>query len=174
MKKKYEDLIPPDQLPQWVHLSKMAPKRKYNFELKKNHSWVNELREEVSRFEIHQTSDLEIFDIQVTLEKRQKPQLDVYLTVHAHFKCHYETECVKTLDPVVEVIKDEFKAVFLSQEYEKSLEYADQTSTFLDGEEMELYFADFDQAIDIKELFHEMLHLRINPYPLRADLKEEA
>ena len=154
-----------------THLDPIVTVNKYStdaieeYEIDKSTPWVNELL-----VELEEENDDEAefapaeMSIHAQISRKITPQLKDHLIVRAQLKAHFHMPCGRCLYPLYEELDLTFAAAFLHESQEKLPEYAEATTIYADGQEMELYF--YNKGIaDIKEVFHEQVYIEVTPFP---------
>lgn len=155
-----------NQLEPIVLLTKYAHDAVNDYELSETKTpWLKELLDE-----LHETLDPEdkypagsfLLNLQITRKKNQL--LGDHLIVRADLNIHYHLPCIITLAPVPQHMLHHVDAVFLHESQENFPEHAEATTTYAEGQEMELYFYRKGEA-DIKEFIHEQIFLEVPHFP---------
>ncbi len=154
-----------------THLDPQVYVSKYSFdiieeyEIDKKTDWVNSLLVEL---EEDNDEDAKFapasMQIKAQITRKTNNFLNDHLIVLAHIKSHFHRPCVRCLYPLPQELDLSLSAVFLNETQEKKPEYAESTTAFADGQEMELYF--FHKGLaDVKEFIHEQIYIEIDPFP---------
>ena len=136
-----------------------------DYELGDKIPWVKEL---ITELEEENDTD-EAFPearILITMQITRKTNtfLGDHLIMRSKVAAHYHQPCGRCLAPVPQVMDLEVNASFLHDSKEKQPEYAEATTVFADGQEMELYFFHKGMA-DVKEVIHEQVFMEVAPFP---------
>ncbi len=104
-------------------------------------------------------------DISLELEitRKNRGSLGDYIVLDGEINIHYPTHCVKSFEMMTENQVTPIHAIVLDKNLEKSLELEEETTYFLDEDELDLYF--FDRKLEIQPIIHEYVFLNKNPYP---------
>lgn len=154
-----------------THLDPQVYVNKYSFEIIEDYEidqkteWVNdflvELEEENDDEANYPAATMEI-SAQIT--RKTNHFLNDHLIVQAQLKAHFHLPCGRCLHPLAQELDLSLSAAFLHDSQEKMPEYAEATTVFADGQEMELYF--FRKGVaDIKEFIHEQIFIEVTPFP---------
>ncbi len=134
--------------------------------------WISEILTE-----LHDQLDAEdaypagSFNLHLVIERKKNTFLGDHLIVKAKINAKYHLPCGLTLIPLFQNMVHSVNAVFLHDSQEKLPEYAEVTTAFADGEEMELYFYHKGMA-DIKEFIHEQVFLEVPAFPRSTQISE--
>ena len=135
------------------------------YELDKSTPWINELLvelEEENDDEAQYTPAEMIIKAQIT--RKTNTFLKDHLVVRSQLKAHFHMPCGRCLFPLPQELDLNLAAAFLHESQEKMPEYAEATTVYADGQEMELYF--FHKGLaDIKEFIHEQIYIEVEPFP---------
>lgn len=135
------------------------------YELTKETPWVNDLLvelEEENDDEAEFAKSEMVIKAQIT--KKTNNFLKDHLVVRAQLKANFHLPCGRCLYPLAQELDLTLAAAFLHESQEKLPEYAEATTVYADGEEMELYF--FHKGLaDIKEFIHEQIFIEVTPFP---------
>ncbi len=158
------------------HLDAQVYVNKYSFDIiedyeldEKNTPWVQDLLREI---EEHIGDEGEYpkatMKIEAQITRKTNNFLGDHLIVKAQLNAHFHQPCGRCLFPLAEELNLNLAAAFLHESQEKKPEYAETTTVFADGQEMELYF--FRKGVaDLKEFFHEQIYIEITPFPRCED-----
>ncbi len=113
------------------------------------------------------------FNLKLAIERKKSSFLGDHLIVRAEIDAKYHLPCGLTLVPLFQHMQHSVNAVFLHDSQEKLPEYAEVTTAFADGEEMELYFYHKGLA-DIKEFIHEQIFLEVPAFPRSTQMTDQA
>jgi uncharacterized metal-binding protein YceD (DUF177 family) len=136
-----------------------------DYEIDKKIPWVADLLKE-----LEEDNDQEaIFPessmvIKAQISRKTNTFLNDHLIVRAQLQAHFHLPCGRCLHPLSQELDLNLSAAFLHESQEKMPEYAEVTTVFADGEEMELYFYRKGLA-DIKEFIHEQIYIEVAPFP---------
>lgn len=135
------------------------------YEIDKSTPWINDLLvelEEENDDEAKFPAAEMIIKAQIT--RKTNSFLKDHLIVRAQLKAHFHMPCGRCLHPLPQELELELAAAFLHESQEKLPEYAEATTIYADGQEMELYF--FHKGLaDIKEFIHEQIYIEVEPFP---------
>lgn len=135
------------------------------YEIDKSTSWINDLLvelEEENDDEANFPAAQMVIKAQIT--RKTNSFLKDHLIVRAQLKSHFHLPCGRCLHPLAQELELELAAAFLHESQEKLPEYAEATTVYADGQEMELYF--FHKGLaDIKEFIHEQIYIEVTPFP---------
>ncbi|MDO9181081.1 MAG: DUF177 domain-containing protein [Bacteriovorax sp.] len=135
------------------------------YELDKTTPWINELLVELEE-ENDDEADFPTAEmtIKAQIVRKTNTLLKDYLVVRAQLKTHFHQPCGRCLYPLPQELDLDLAAAFLHESQEKLPEYAEATTVYADGQEMELYF--YHKGIaDIKEFIHEQIYIEVTPFP---------
>jgi uncharacterized metal-binding protein YceD (DUF177 family) len=135
------------------------------YKIDKTTPWVNELVVELES----ENDDEAVFDpaemiITAQITRKTNTLLKDHLLVRAQLKAHFHVPCGRCLFPLADELNLDLAAAFLHESQEKLPEYAEATTVYADGQEMELYFYHKGVA-DIKEFIHEQIYIEVTPFP---------
>ncbi len=135
------------------------------YKIDKTTPWVNELVVELES----ENDDEAVFDpaemiITAQITRKTNTLLKDHLLVRAQLKAHFHVPCGRCLFPLKDELNLDLAAAFLHESQEKLPEYAEATTVYADGQEMELYFYRKGVA-DIKEFIHEQIYIEVTPFP---------
>lgn len=154
-----------------THLDPQVYVNKYSFdiieeyEIDKKTAWVNDLL-----VELEEDNDDEAeyppasMEIKAQITRKTNNFLNDHLIVRCQLKAHFHLPCGRCLYPLAQELDLSLAAAFLHESQEKKPEYAEVTTVFADGQEMELYFYRKGMA-DIKEFIHEQIFIEVTPFP---------
>jgi len=135
------------------------------YEIDKTTPWINDLLvelEEENDDEAKFPAAQMVIKAQIT--RKTNSFLKDHLIVRAQLKAHFHLPCGRCLHPLAQELELELAAAFLHESQEKLPEYAEATTVYADGQEMELYF--FHKGLaDIKEFIHEQIYIEVTPFP---------
>lgn len=127
--------------------------------------WIAELLEELhDQLDPEDTYTAGSFKLKLLITRKKSSFLGDHLIVRADIDAKYHLPCGLTLVPLFQHMQHHVNAVFLHDSQEKLPEYAEATTAFADGDEMELYFYKKGLA-DIKEMIHEQVFLEVPAFP---------
>ncbi len=139
------------------------------YQLDRQTAWIDELL-----VELEEENDDEVelpkasMEIKAQIVRKTNTYLKDHLIVRAQLKAHFHFPCGRCLYPLPQSLELTLAAVFLHESQEKMPEYAEATTLYADGEEMELYF--FHKGLaDIKEVVHEQIYIEVEPFPRCTD-----
>lgn len=161
-------------------LDPVVPLNKYShdiieeYELSDEKSpWLSEilveLHEQLDEEDVYPKGSLKL---KLEITRKKNTYLGDHLIVKAQINASYHLPCGLTLDPLPQHMALNVNAAFLHESQEKQPEYAEATTVFADGEEMELYFYRKGMA-DIKEFIHEQIFLELPAFP-RSTTSDDA
>lgn len=131
---------------------------------------LDELHEQLDEEDVYPAGSM---SLKLKIVRKKNQLLGDHLVVRAEIDAKYHLPCGLTLVPLAQHMEHNINAVFLHDSQENQPEYAESTTAFADGEEMELYFYRKGLA-DIKEFIHEQVFLEIPPFPRSEHLENEA
>ncbi len=131
---------------------------------------LKELHEQLDEEDVYPAGSLHL-DMKIT--RKKNTLLGDHLVVRAKINAKYHLPCGLTLVPLPQHMDHQVNAAFLHDSQEKQPEYAEATTVFADGEEMELYFYRKGLA-DINEFIHEQIFLEVPAFPRSQRAEEEA
>lgn len=155
-----------------THLDPQIFVNKYSFDIiedyaldEKNTEWVKELLTELEEDNDDEGEFPEAhMNITAQITRKTNNFLNDHLIVKAHLHANYHLPCGRCLFPLPQELDLDLAAAFLHESQEKKPEYAEVTTVFADGQEMELYF--FRKGVaDIKEFIHEQIYIEVTPFP---------
>lgn len=135
------------------------------YELDKSTPWVKELMVELEE-ENDNEAEFAAADMKILAQITRKTNtfLKDHLVVRAQVKAHFHAPCGRCLYPLPQELDLNLAAAFLHESQEKLPEYAEATTVYADGQEMELYF--FHKGLaDLKEFIHEQIYIEVAPFP---------
>jgi uncharacterized metal-binding protein YceD (DUF177 family) len=136
--------------------------------------WVDEilteLHDQLDAEDIYPAGSL---SLNFLITRKKSTFLGDHLIVRAEIDTKYHLPCGITLVPLFQHMQHKTNAIFLHDSQEKLPEYAEMTTAFADGEEMELYFYHKGMA-DIKEFIHEQIFLEVPPFPRSTPETEQS
>jgi uncharacterized metal-binding protein YceD (DUF177 family) len=135
------------------------------YKIDKTTPWVNELVVELES----ENDDEAVFEpaemiITAQITRKTNTLLKDHLLVRAQLKAHFHVPCGRCLFPLADELNLDLAAAFLHESQEKLPEYAEATTVYADGQEVELYFYHKGVA-DIKEFIHEQIYIEVTPFP---------
>lgn len=154
------------------HLEPQVYVNKYSFDIiedyelnEKNTPWVQELLTELEE-ELEDEKEISkaTMAIEAQITRKTNNYLNDHLIVKAHLHANFHLPCGRCLAPLAQEMDLNLAAAFLHESQEKKPEYAESTTVFADGQEMELYFYRKGVA-DIKEFLHEQIFIEVVPFP---------
>ena len=154
-------------------ITKMAKDAWVSYTADKNVAWVADLLREMNEHATTHTSDAHfansVIHLSVELSRKYKGEIGEYVLARGTIRATYDTECVRTLQPMQESLTAEFKTCFVPTTVTQSEEYAETGEIWLDGDTWDMYAYEKNQ-IDVSEMIHEQAFLNYNYYPrLDAD-----
>lgn len=136
--------------------------------------WIDEILTELhDQLDPEDTYPAGSFNLKLTIGRKKNTFLGEHLIVRAEIDAKYHLPCGLTLVPLFQHMVHSVNAVFLHDSQEKLPEYAEVTTAFADGEEMELYFYHKGMA-DIKEFIHEQVFLEVPAFPRSTQMSDSA
>ena len=135
-------------------------------------SWVKEilteLHDQLDPDDVYPAGSLRL---KLQISRKKSSFLGDHLIVKAEIDAKYHLPCGLTLVPLPQHMEHGINAAFLHDSQEKLPEYAEATTVFADGQEMELYFYRKGLA-DIKEFIHEQIFLEVPAFPRSEQVEE--
>lgn len=131
---------------------------------------LKELHEQLDSEDVYPTGSLKL---KLEVARKKSSFLGDHLVVRATIDAHYHLPCGITLVPLPQHMQHTVNAAFLHDSQEKLPEYAEATTVFADGDEMELYFYHKGMA-DINEFIHEQIFLEVPAFPRAPDATLES
>ncbi|MBY0414725.1 MAG: DUF177 domain-containing protein [Bdellovibrionales bacterium] len=125
---------------------------------------LGELHEQLDPEDTYPAGSLKL---KLEITRKKSSFLGDHLIVRAEIDARYHLPCGLTLVPLPQHMVHSVNAAFLHDSQEKLPEYAEATTVFADGEEMELYFYRKGMA-DINEFIHEQIFLEVPAFPRSA------
>ncbi|MGZ3789589.1 MAG: YceD family protein [Bacteriovorax sp.] len=148
-----------------VHVNKYSFDIIEDYELDKKTEWVNDLLVELEEDNEDKTSyEPATMKIKAQITRKTNNFLNDHLIVRADLEAHFHLPCGRCLYPLPQELNLSLSAAFLHESQENKPEYAEVTTVFADGQEMELYFYHKGLA-DIKEFLHEQIYIEVEPFP---------
>jgi uncharacterized metal-binding protein YceD (DUF177 family) len=154
-----------------THLDPQVLVNKYSLDIIEDYEidrltpWVNDLLvelEEENDDEAEYPKATMVIKAQIT--RKTNSHLKDHLVMRSHLTAHFHLPCGRCLFPLPQELDLTLAAAFLHESQEKMPEYAEATTVYADGEEMELYF--FHKGLaDIKEAIHEQIYIEVTPFP---------
>lgn len=135
------------------------------YEIDKETPWIKDLLvelEEENDDEAEFPEALMVIKAQIT--RKTNSFLKDHLVVRAQLKANFHFPCGRCLFPLPQELDLNLAAAFLHESQEKLPEYAEATTVYADGQEMELYFFHKGMA-DIQEFIHEQIYIEVVPFP---------
>lgn len=135
------------------------------YQLDKSTPWIQDLL-----VELEEDNDDEAefpaaeMNISMQISRKTNTLIKDHLVVRAQLKAHYHQPCGRCLYPLAQELNLDLAAAFLHEAMEKLPEYAEATTVYADGQEMELYFYHKGMA-DIREFIHEQIYIEVTPFP---------
>lgn len=135
------------------------------YQIDKKTTWVNELLVELEEENDDEASyPAAEMVIKAQITRKTNSFLKDHLIVRAQLSAHFHLPCGRCLFPLPQELDLDLAAAFLHESQEKLPEYAEATTVYADGQEMELYF--FRKGLaDIKEFIHEQIYIEVTPFP---------
>lgn len=135
------------------------------YKIDKSTPWVQELMVELEA----ENDDEAVFPpaemvITAQITRKTNTLIKDHLIVRAQLNAQFHVPCGRCLYPLPEELNLDLAAAFLHESFEKLPEYAEVTTVYADGQEMELYFSQKGIA-DIKEFIHEQIYIEVVPFP---------
>ena len=129
---------------------------------------LTELHDQLDPEDVYPAGSL---DLKLIIARKKNTFLGDHLIVRATIDAKYYLPCGLTLIPLFQHMEHSVNAVFLHDSQEKLPEYAEVTTAFADGDEMELYFYHKGMA-DIKEFIHEQIFLEVPAFPRSTQMQD--
>lgn len=154
-----------------THLDPQVLVNKYSldiieeYEIDKLTPWVNDLLVELEE-ENDDEAEFPVANmvIKAQITRKTNSYLKDHLVVRAQLKANFHFPCGRCLYPLPQELDLNLAAAFLHESQEKLPEYAEATTVYADGQEMELYF--FHKGLaDIQEFIHEQIFIEVVPFP---------
>lgn len=150
----------------------IVPINKYSHDITEDYElshektpWIQEILDELhEQLDPEDTYPAGSLHINMQISRKKSPLLGDHLIVKTEIDAKYHLPCGLTLVPLFQHMQHRVNAAFLHDSQEKQPEYAEATTVFADGEEMELYFYHKGMA-DIKEFVHEQIFLEVPAFP---------
>jgi uncharacterized metal-binding protein YceD (DUF177 family) len=156
-------------LPGLLTLSKVPSENEIAYKLDKTVDWVSELLSELNRKDSLIPAERLIssshLDIDLKIKRNFTKEFGDYLLMTVKLNTEYHTECVRTLMPMKDTLKLEFKCCFLDETFETDEKYVELTEIYMEKDVYELVFYGKKQA-NIKDAIHEQIYLNKNSYPI--------
>lgn len=154
-----------------THLDPTVVVNKYSkdiieeYEIDETTPWIKELLVELEE-ENDEEAQFPVagMSLKAQITKKNNSELKDFLVVKAQIKAHFHLPCGRCLFPLAQELDLDLKAAFLHDSLEKLPEYAETTTVYADGQELELYFSHKGIA-DIKEFIHEQIFIEVTPFP---------
>lgn len=135
------------------------------FDINDSLEWVGDLLKEL---EEENDTDTELpkgsMHIHASVTNKTDKILGEYFILKTKLDAHFHLPCVRCLYPLKQEMNLNVMAAFLHDSQEKMPEYAESTTVFADGHEMELYFYS-KGFLPIKEFYHEQIFMEVNQFP---------
>lgn len=128
---------------------------------------LDELTEDLTETEKSKFESTINVDLEIT--RKHRGSLGDFILLEGDITIEYPTHCVKTFKMMKETQVTPVNAIVLDNNLEKELELEEETTFFLDTDELDLYF--YHHKLDVKPIIHEYVFLNKNPYP-RIDANE--
>ncbi|MFA6236488.1 MAG: DUF177 domain-containing protein [Bacteriovorax sp.] len=154
-----------------THLDPQVLVNKYSldiieeYEVNRETPWINgllvELEEENDDEAEFPAAEM-VLKAQIT--RKTNTYLKDHLVVRAQLKAHFHMPCGRCLFPLPQELDLNLSAAFLHEALQKLPEYAEATTVYADGQEMELYFYLKGMA-DLQEFIHEQIYIEVTPFP---------
>ena len=158
-----------NSLPGLVTISKVPSDNEVDYKLDKSVDWVLELLNELNKkgdfIPAERLIGSSHLDIDLKLKRNFTKEFGDYLLMDVKLDTEYHTECVRTLMPMKDTLKLEFKCCFLDKSFETDEKYVELTEIYMEKDVYELVFYGKKQA-NIKDAIHEQIYLNMNSYPV--------
>ena len=154
-----------------THLNKEIYVNKYShdiiedYELSESTPWLQEILTELEEdTDEDYPREKAALNLKATITRKSDRFLGDILILRSHAEGHYNLPCGRCLYPIKQAIHLDLNAAFLNESKEELPEYAECTTVFADGEEMELYF--YRKGIaEISSFYHEQFFSEVVPFP---------
>jgi uncharacterized metal-binding protein YceD (DUF177 family) len=158
-----------------VLVTKYSPDIIEEYELNNTKTpWVDEILTELhDQLDPEDSYPAGSLNLKLTITRKKNTYLGDHLIVRAIIDAKYHLPCGLTLVPLFQHMQHSVSAAFLHDSQEKLPEYAEATTAYADGEEMELYFYHKGMA-DIKEFIHEQIFLEVPAFPRSTQIEQSA
>ncbi len=148
-----------------IHINKYSHDIIEDYEIDNKTEWVNDLLKELEEDNDDEAKYAPAsMKIKAQITRKQNHFLNDHLIVRAQLEAHFHLPCGRCLYPLVQELNLDLAAAFLHESQEKQPEYAESTTVFADGQEMELYFYHKGVA-NLKEFLHEQIYIEVAPFP---------
>lgn len=158
-----------DRVTSKINLIKLPSNVTYEFELDQETDWVRDLLVELNENATEKSPEAYLDEtflrISGEITKKNKPEMEEFVTIKGTIETDYVTECVRTLKPMKVQLEVPFKVCFIDESLSSSELFADVDETFVDNDVYEIYFYN-KRTIDFQEMIHEQLYLNYNQYPV--------
>jgi len=135
------------------------------YDVNESTGWVNELLVELQEENDNENSlPPAAMHIHATITNKSDRILNEHFILKSKLEAKFHLPCVRCLHPLQQELNLDLSAAFLHDTKEKMPEYAESTTVFADGKEMELYFYN-KGFIQVKEFFHEQIFMEIDQFP---------
>ena len=152
-----------------INLIKLPSNTKFDFDFDQSTDWVRNILIEMNEKATDRTPEEHLQEtflkIQGHVEKKNKPELGEYLLVKGTISAEYDTECVRTLQPMAMEMDLAFQVCFIDESLATTEMFEDTDETWLDNEVYELYFYN-KRTINFLEMLHEQIFLNYDQYPV--------
>ncbi len=135
-----------------------------DYEINQTTGWVNDLLVELEEDNDDGEFPKALMQIKAQITRKTNHFLKDHLIVKCQLEAKFHMPCGRCLYPLPQELNLNLSAAFLHESMEKMPEYAEVTTVFADGQEMELYFYHKGLA-DIKEFIHEQIFIEVDPFP---------
>ncbi|HLE10464.1 MAG: hypothetical protein A2504_16125 [Bdellovibrionales bacterium RIFOXYD12_FULL_39_22] len=160
-------------LPETLKITKLTLNGEKTFLGNIDIPWIKEILSELEReyFEINaeendNSSSNLIIDLSVIRKKND--EFGDHLIIRGTLSGNYKAPCVRCLDSTTQNINHQFRALFMSELFEKAQTYEEETEVFCAEETMDLYFYS-NNNVNFNDLIHEQLFLNIPQFPLHDE-----
>jgi uncharacterized metal-binding protein YceD (DUF177 family) len=160
-----------------INLIKLPTNTTFEFELDQETDWVRELLLELNENATEKSPEAYLAEtaliIRGEITKKNKPEMNEYVTVKGTIEADYVTECIRTLKPMTVQLDIPFKICFIDEALANTELFENVEETYVDNDIYEIYFYN-NRTVDFQEMIHEQLFLNYDQYPvLDADCKLE-
>jgi uncharacterized metal-binding protein YceD (DUF177 family) len=164
-----------DKIGAKINLMKLPLNTGLEFELDQETDWVREILRELNENATEKKPEAYLQEtsllIRGTITRKQKPDLQEYVTIKGTIEADYATECIRTLRPMTMQLDVAFKVAFIDEALSETELFKDIDETYIDNEVMDVYFYN-NRTIEFQEMLHEQVFLNYEQYPvLDADCK---
>lgn len=158
-----------------INLIKLPQNTTFTFELDDSTDWMKEILMEMNENATDKTPEAYLEETYLTItgemEKKNKPEMNEFLTVKGTIHAEYATECVRTLKPMKMELEVPFKICFIDESLATTEQFAEIDETYVDNDVYEIYFYN-KRTVNFRDMIHEQIFLNYNQYPiLDADSK---